>query len=252
MPFDVRRLGQGCPWPGSGRGPMGRDVPAISVSQQDRRAYREKVCCCLDVFARMLRESRFDTEPRHVGLEIELHMVDEAAALDEERRGTRRDRRPDLGQRARPVQPGDQRAAAAAGRRRPDPARAAGPGQPGPRRGPGPPDRQPAGAGRHPAHAARERRRRARHVAEPAVPAAERGDLRGPRRGDADLDRGSRAAAHPHRHDHPRGRLHQRAVPPAGEPGHVRQLLERGPGRGRRPGRRRRQLPVPVRAGAVA
>src|ERR1700729_32174 len=78
MPFDVRRLGQGCPWPGSGRGPMGRDVPAISVSQQDRLAYREKVCCCLDVFARMLRESRFDTEPRQVGLEIELHMVDEA------------------------------------------------------------------------------------------------------------------------------------------------------------------------------
>ncbi len=57
---------------------MGRDVPAISVSQQDRRAYREKVRCCLDVFARMLRESRFDTGPRQVGLEIELHMVDEA------------------------------------------------------------------------------------------------------------------------------------------------------------------------------
>src|ERR1700733_13399953 len=76
MPFDVRRLGQGCPWPGSGRGPMGRDVPAISVSQQDRLAYREKVRCCLDVFARMLRESRFDTEPRQVGLEIEVNLVD--------------------------------------------------------------------------------------------------------------------------------------------------------------------------------
>jgi hypothetical protein len=57
---------------------MGRDVPAISVSQQDRRAYREKVRCCLDVLARMLRESRFDTEPRQVGLEIELHLVDDA------------------------------------------------------------------------------------------------------------------------------------------------------------------------------
>jgi hypothetical protein len=56
---------------------MGRDVSAISVSQQDRRAYREKVGRCLDVFARMLRESRFDTEPRHVGLEIELNLVDE-------------------------------------------------------------------------------------------------------------------------------------------------------------------------------
>jgi hypothetical protein len=57
---------------------MGRDVPAISVSQEDRRAYREKVRLCLDVLARMLRESRFDTEPRQVGLEIELHLVDNA------------------------------------------------------------------------------------------------------------------------------------------------------------------------------
>ena len=57
---------------------MGRDVPAITVSQQDRRAYREKVRQCLDVFARMLRESRFDTEPTQVGLEIELNIVDEA------------------------------------------------------------------------------------------------------------------------------------------------------------------------------
>jgi hypothetical protein len=56
---------------------MGRDVPAIVVSQQDRHAYHKKVRCCLDVFARMLRESPFDSEPRQVGLEIELHMVDE-------------------------------------------------------------------------------------------------------------------------------------------------------------------------------
>ncbi len=57
---------------------MGRDVPALTVSQQDRRAYREKVRQCLDVFARMLRESRFETEPRKVGLEIELNLVDSA------------------------------------------------------------------------------------------------------------------------------------------------------------------------------
>ena len=55
---------------------MGRDVPAMTVSQQDRRAYREKVRQCLDVFARMLRESRFDPQPHHVGLEIELNLVD--------------------------------------------------------------------------------------------------------------------------------------------------------------------------------
>jgi hypothetical protein len=59
---------------------MGRDVPAMIVRQQDRRAYREKVRQCLDVFARMLRESRFDTEPCQVGLEIELNLVDEACA----------------------------------------------------------------------------------------------------------------------------------------------------------------------------
>jgi gamma-glutamyl:cysteine ligase YbdK (ATP-grasp superfamily) len=58
---------------------MGRDVPAIIVSPRDRRAYRAKVRKCLDVFARMLRESRFDAEPRQAGLEIELNLVDDAA-----------------------------------------------------------------------------------------------------------------------------------------------------------------------------
>ncbi len=56
---------------------MGRDVPAIVISQADRRAYREKVRHCLDVLARMLRESRFETEPQQVGLEIELNLVDD-------------------------------------------------------------------------------------------------------------------------------------------------------------------------------
>ena len=58
---------------------MGRDVPAITVSQQDRRAYREKVRQCLDVFARMLRESRFENEAPQLGLEIELDLVDSDA-----------------------------------------------------------------------------------------------------------------------------------------------------------------------------
>lgn len=57
---------------------MGRDVPAITVSHADRRRYREKVRRCLDVFARMLRESRFDAGPRQVGLEVELNLVDKA------------------------------------------------------------------------------------------------------------------------------------------------------------------------------
>src|SRR5215467_3106677 len=55
---------------------MGRDVPSITVTHQDRRAYREKVRLCLDVFARMLRESRFDSEPRQVGIEMEVNIVD--------------------------------------------------------------------------------------------------------------------------------------------------------------------------------
>src|SRR5712692_147280 len=56
---------------------MGRDVPAIIISHQDRRAYREKVRRCLDVLARMLRESRFDTSDNHVGLEMEFYLADD-------------------------------------------------------------------------------------------------------------------------------------------------------------------------------
>src|SRR5579863_899653 len=59
-------------------GRMGRDVPAIVVSQADRRRYREKVRSCLDVLARMLRESRFTDGPEQVGLEVEFNLVDEA------------------------------------------------------------------------------------------------------------------------------------------------------------------------------
>jgi gamma-glutamyl:cysteine ligase YbdK (ATP-grasp superfamily) len=55
---------------------MGRDVPSITVSRQDRRAYREKVRRCLDVFERMLRELPFDTEPSRVGIEMEVNIVD--------------------------------------------------------------------------------------------------------------------------------------------------------------------------------
>jgi Glutamate-cysteine ligase family 2(GCS2) len=55
---------------------MGRDVPSIHVTHQDRRAYREKVRRCLDVLAQMLLECSFDSEPRHVGVEMELNLVD--------------------------------------------------------------------------------------------------------------------------------------------------------------------------------
>ena len=61
-------------------GRMGRDVPAITVSQHDRRRYRDKVRRCLDVFARMLQESRFKQAPQQVGLEVEFYLVDEAGS----------------------------------------------------------------------------------------------------------------------------------------------------------------------------
>jgi glutamine synthetase len=57
---------------------MGRDVPAIIVSQQDRRRYRDKVRRCLDVFARMLHDARFKEAPQQVGLEVEFYLVDTA------------------------------------------------------------------------------------------------------------------------------------------------------------------------------
>ena len=56
---------------------MGRDIQAIKISGEDRRKYRDKVRRSLDVFARMLRERRFDDNPSMVGQEIELNLVDD-------------------------------------------------------------------------------------------------------------------------------------------------------------------------------
>ena len=56
---------------------MGRDVSEEVFSREDRQRYRQKVRACLDVFARMLREARFEEERRSVGLEIELNLTDE-------------------------------------------------------------------------------------------------------------------------------------------------------------------------------
>ena len=55
---------------------MGRDIDAIKITGEDRRKYREKVRRSLDVFARMLREHRFEDNPSQVGVEIELNLVD--------------------------------------------------------------------------------------------------------------------------------------------------------------------------------
>ena len=55
---------------------MGEDVATTEFSRQDRQRYREKVRRCLDVFARMLAESKFDFERPMTGLEIEFNLVD--------------------------------------------------------------------------------------------------------------------------------------------------------------------------------
>ncbi|MGW2559510.1 glutamate-cysteine ligase family protein [Streptomyces sp. NPDC001514] len=55
---------------------MGRDVPALVFTREDRRRYRTKMQRCLDTFAQMLREERFEAERPQVGLEIELNLVD--------------------------------------------------------------------------------------------------------------------------------------------------------------------------------
>src|SRR3954466_4025259 len=56
---------------------MGQEVSARTFSREDRQRYRAKVKRCLDVFARMLAESRFDADHRSIGLEIELNLTDD-------------------------------------------------------------------------------------------------------------------------------------------------------------------------------
>ena len=56
---------------------MGDEVADTTFSREQRQHYREKVKLCLDVFARMLSESRFDPDRRSIGLEIELNLTEE-------------------------------------------------------------------------------------------------------------------------------------------------------------------------------
>ena len=56
---------------------MGKDVDLQEFTRADRTRHREKVRRCLDVFARMLRESRFDIENPMTGMEIEFNLVDD-------------------------------------------------------------------------------------------------------------------------------------------------------------------------------
>jgi hypothetical protein len=56
---------------------VGDEVAARVFTGEDRKRYREKVKRCLDVFARMLAEARFDADRRSIGLEIELNITEE-------------------------------------------------------------------------------------------------------------------------------------------------------------------------------
>ena len=55
---------------------MGEEVAQRVFTREDRQRYRDKVHRCLDVFERMLRESRFDFEAPMTGMEVELNLVD--------------------------------------------------------------------------------------------------------------------------------------------------------------------------------
>ena len=56
---------------------MGDDVESTEFTGKDRQRYREKVRRCLDVFARMLTESKFEFERPLTGLEIEFNLIDD-------------------------------------------------------------------------------------------------------------------------------------------------------------------------------
>jgi len=56
---------------------MGDEVEQQEFTREDRTRYREKVRRNLDVFARMLREERFEAADPMTGLEVELNLTDE-------------------------------------------------------------------------------------------------------------------------------------------------------------------------------
>src|SRR3954468_5729851 len=58
---------------------MGEDITSVVFTREDRARYRRKVRRCLDVFALMLNDFRFDADRPTTGLEIELNLIDEDA-----------------------------------------------------------------------------------------------------------------------------------------------------------------------------
>src|SRR6185503_7902543 len=57
---------------------MGKSVESTVFGRDDYRRYRHKVRRCLDVFAQMLDDFRFDEDKPMTGLEIEINLVDDS------------------------------------------------------------------------------------------------------------------------------------------------------------------------------
>jgi hypothetical protein len=58
---------------------VGEEVEQRDFTREDRARYRQKIRRSLDVFALMLRESRFEFERPLTGMEIELNLIDDKA-----------------------------------------------------------------------------------------------------------------------------------------------------------------------------
>lgn len=59
---------------------MGGNALSLAVTGRRRQQYRDKLQRCLDAVARMLREDAFSFDRQHMGLEIELCLVDDQQA----------------------------------------------------------------------------------------------------------------------------------------------------------------------------
>src|SRR6185437_15874087 len=59
---------------------MGKEVSLSTFTREDRVRYRHKVRRCLDVFALMLNDFRFDGDRPMTGLELELNLIDKDGA----------------------------------------------------------------------------------------------------------------------------------------------------------------------------
>lgn len=57
---------------------MGKDVAQSACNPRDRGKYRRKVQRCLDTLARMLSDGSFAFPRKHIGLEVELNLVNHA------------------------------------------------------------------------------------------------------------------------------------------------------------------------------